>query len=29
MAMFHNRRIALDITGQVVNAAYRKYVYGR
>jgi hypothetical protein len=29
MAMFHNRRIALDITGQVINAAYRTYVYGR
>jgi hypothetical protein len=29
MAMFHNRQIALDITGQVLKAAYRTYVYGR
>jgi len=29
MAMFHNRRIALDITGQVVNATYRTYMYGK
>jgi uncharacterized membrane protein len=29
MVVFHDRQIALDITGQVVKAAYRTYVYGR
>jgi len=29
MAMFHNRRISLSITEQVLKDAYQTYVYGR
>jgi hypothetical protein len=29
MAMFHDRQIALRITGQVLKDAYRTYMYGK
>ena len=29
LAMFHDRQIALRITGQVFKDAYRTYMYGR
>jgi hypothetical protein len=29
IAMFHNKRIALGIAGQVLKDAYRSYIYGK
>ena len=29
MELFHSKKIALNITGQVLMAAYRTYLYGK